>query len=158
EATPEARAAMIARLGLDLPVWQQYLGFLSRALHGDLGTSFVHGVPAIQLIVQRIPATFELVVVAIALTCLAGIPLGLLAGLHRDGLLGRGILSGSVLGFSVPNFWLGMMLILTFSVWLGWLPASGRGEPVKVMGVGLTLFTAEGWSHLIMPAINLALA
>ena len=158
EATPEARAAMIARLGLDLPVWQQYLGFLSRALHGDLGTSFVHGVPAIQLIVQRIPATFELVVVAIALTCLAGIPLGLLAGLHRDRLLGRGILSGSVLGFSVPNFWLGMMLILTFSVWLGWLPASGRGEPVKVMGVGLTLFTAEGWSHLIMPAINLALA
>lgn len=158
EATQEARAAMIARLGLDLPVWQQYLGFLWRALHGDLGNSFVHGVPAIELIVQRIPATFELVVVAIALTCLVGIPLGLVAGLYRDRPLGRGILSGSVLGFSVPNFWLGMMLILTFSVWLGLLPASGRGEPVQIMGVGLTLFTAKGWTHIIMPAINLALA
>lgn len=158
DTPPEARAAMIARLGLDLPVWQQYLGFLGRALHGDMGTSFVHGIPAIELIVQRIPATFELVAVAITLTCLVGIPLGLVAGLHHDRPLGRGILSGSVLGFSVPNFWLGMMLILTFSVWLGWLPASGRGEPVKVFGVGLTLFTAEGWSHIIMPAINLSLA
>jgi peptide/nickel transport system permease protein len=158
EAGPEARAAMIARLGLDLPVWQQYLSFLWRALHGDLGVSFVHGVPAIELIVQRIPATFELVVVAIALTCLAGIPLGLVAGLHRDRLLGRGILSGSVLGFSLPNFWLGMMLILTFAVWLGWLPASGRASPVSVLGVPLTIVTADGWSHLILPAINLSLA
>ena len=79
--------------------------------------SFVHGIPAIELIVQRIPATFELVVVAIGLTCVIGIPLGLVAGLYRDEPLGRGIMASSVLGFSLPNFWQGMMLIL-FAVWL----------------------------------------
>ncbi|OZI43421.1 ABC transporter permease [Bordetella genomosp. 4] len=158
EATVEARAATIARLGLDQPIWQQYFTFLERALHGDLGTSFVHGIPAIELIVQRMPATFELVVVAITLTCIIGIPLGLVAGLYRDRPLGRGIMATSVLGFSLPNFWQGMMLILLFAVWLGWLPASGRGETVSVLGVPLSILTADGWSHVIMPAINLALA
>lgn len=158
EATMEARAATIARLGLDQPIWQQYFTFLWRALHGDLGTSFVHGIPAIELIVQRIPATFELVVVAITLTCTIGIPLGLVAGLYRDRALGRGIMATSVLGFSLPNFWQGMMLILLFAVWLGWLPASGRGDTVSVLGVPLSILTADGWSHVIMPAINLALA
>jgi len=158
EASQAAREAMIARLGLDLPVWQQYTGFLWRALHGDLGTSFVHGIPAIELIVQRIPATFELVIVAILLTCVIGIPLGLVAGLYRDEYLGRGIMASSVLGFSLPNFWQGMMLILLFAVWLGWLPATGRGDTVDVLGVRLSILTADGWSHLIMPAINLALA
>ncbi|MDM9558346.1 MULTISPECIES: ABC transporter permease [Bordetella] len=158
EATMEARAATIARLGLDQPIWQQYFTFLWRALHGDLGTSFVHGIPAIELIVQRIPATFELVVVAIGLTCIIGIPLGLVAGLYRDRPLGRGIMATSVLGFSLPNFWQGMMLILLFAVWLGWLPASGRGDTVSVLGVPLSILTADGWSHVIMPAVNLALA
>ncbi|AUL48695.1 ABC transporter permease [Bordetella trematum] len=158
EASVEARQAMITRLGLDLPVWEQYLRFLWRALHGDLGNSFVHGIPAIELIVQRIPATFELVFVAIMLTVVLGIPLGLLAGLKREQPLGRGIMAGSVLGFSLPNFWQGMMLILLFSVWLGVLPASGRGPTINVFGIPLSIFSAEGWSHLIMPAINLSLA
>jgi peptide/nickel transport system permease protein len=158
EATAEARAATIARLGLDQPIWEQYFTFLWNALHGDLGNSFVHGIPAIELILQRMPATFELVVVAIGLTCIFGIPLGLVAGLYRDRALGRGIMGSSVLGFSLPNFWQGMMLILLFAVWLGWLPASGRGDTVSVFGVRWSILTADGWSHLIMPAINLALA
>lgn len=158
EATAEARAATIARLGLDQPIWDQYFTFLWNALHGDLGNSFVHGIPAIELIVQRMPATFELVVVAIGLTCIFGIPLGLVAGLYRDRALGRGIMGSSILGFSLPNFWQGMMLILLFAVWLGWLPASGRGDTVSVFGVRLSILTADGWSHLILPAINLALA
>lgn len=158
EASAQARQAMIARLGLDLPVWQQYGNFLWRALHGDLGNSFVHGIPAISLILQRIPATFELVLVAIVLTCTIGIPLGLVAGLHRDQPLGRGIMATSVLGFSLPNFWQGMMLILLFSVWLGWLPASGRGDTADLFGVPLSILTLDGWSHVIMPAINLAVA
>ncbi len=158
EASMADRQAMIARLGLDLPVWQQYMSFLWRALHGDLGNSFVHGIPAISLIVQRIPATFELVVVAIFLTCAIGIPLGLVAGLYRDEPLGRGIMATSILGFSLPGFWQGMMLILLFAVWLGLLPASGRGETVNVLGVPLSFFTADGWSHMILPAVNLALA
>jgi len=153
-----ARQIMIDRLGLDLPVWQQYIHFLWRALHGDLGTSFVHGIPAINLILQRLPATFELVVVAITLTCLIGIPLGLVAGLYYDEPLGRGIMGTSILGFSVPSFWQGMMLILLFAVWLGWLPASGRGETVSVMGVPLSILTPKGWMHIVMPAINLSLA
>ncbi|MVW78549.1 ABC transporter permease subunit [Bordetella sp. 02P26C-1] len=158
EASAEARAATIARLGLDQPIWEQYFTFLWNALHGDLGNSFVHGIPAIELILQRMPATLELVVVAIGLTVIFGIPLGLVAGLYRDRALGRGIMGSSVLGFSLPNFWQGMMLILLFAVWLGWLPASGRGDTVSVFGVRLSILTADGWSHLIMPALNLALA
>lgn len=157
-AGEEARAIMIARLGLDLPVWQQYLSFLWRALHGDLGMSFVQGTSAIDLILARMPATFELVVVAISLTCVIGIPLGLVAGLYHDAPLGRGIVTTSVLAFSIPSFWQGMMLILLFAVWLGWLPASGRGETVSSVGVPLSILTADGWSHIIMPAINLSLA
>lgn len=152
------RDALIARLGLDLPLWQQYGVFLWRALHGDLGNSFVHGMPAVQLILQRFPATLELVVVAITLTCVLGISLGLVAGLYRDRALGRGIMGGSILGFSVPNFWQGMVFILLFAVWLGWLPASGRGPTVEVMGVPLSIFSAEGWRHIALPAVNLAIA
>ncbi|MBJ7262464.1 MAG: ABC transporter permease [Burkholderiaceae bacterium] len=152
------RAAVVARLGLDLPIWQQYGHFLWNALHGDLGSSFVHGMPAVELIVQRMPATFELVVVAIALTCMLGIPLGLVAGLYRDAPLGRSLMASSVLGFSLPNFWQGMVFILLFAVWLGWLPASGRGPTVDVLGVPFSILTAEGWRHIAMPAINLAVA
>ena len=158
EASEADRQAMIARLGLNLPVWEQYFNFVARALHGDLGTSFVHGIGAIELIAQRIPATFELVLVAIGLTCLLGIPLGLLAGLHDGRPLGRTLMGGSVLGFSLPSFWQGMMLILMFGAWLHWLPASGRGDTVDVLGVPFSLFTRDGWAHLILPAINLALA
>lgn len=158
DAGQAERAALIARLGLDLPIWQQYGHFLWRALHGDLGVSFVHGVPAIELILSRFPATLELVVVAILLTCTIGIPLGLVAGLYRERYLGRGIMASSVLGFSLPNFWQGMVFILLFSVWLGWLPASGRGPTVTVLGIPFSIFTAEGWSHLILPAVNLAVA
>ena len=152
------RDALIKRLGLDLPLWQQYGVFLWRALHGDLGNSFVHGIPATQLILQRFPATLELVLVAISLTCIFGIGLGLIAGLYRDRWLGRGIMGASVLGFSVPNFWQGMVLILCCAVWLGWVPASGRGETVEILGIPFSLFTADGWRHLAMPAINLAIA
>lgn len=158
EASQADREAMIRRLGLDLPVWQQYTGFLWRALHGDLGNSFVHGIPALELIVQRIPATLELVLVAITLTIVIGIPLGLIAGLKNDKPTGRGLMAGSVLGFSLPNFWQGMVLILLFAVWLGWLPASGRGDTVEVFGVPISLLTSDGWRHVLLPAINLALA
>ena len=152
------RDALIARLGLDLPLWQQYGVFLWRALHGDLGDSFVHGMPAVQLILQRFPATLELVIVAITLTCAIGISLGLVAGLYCDRWLGRGIMAGSIFGFSMPNFWQGMVFILFFAVWLGWLPASGRGPTVDFLGVPLSIFSADGWRHIALPAVNLAIA
>ena len=152
------REALIARLGLDLPIWQQYGNFLWRAVQGDLGNSFVHGMPAVDLILQRMPATFELVLVAMLLTVLIGIPLGLVAGLHRDRPLGRGLMAGSVLGFSLPNFWQGMVFILLFAVWLGWLPAAGRGPTNEVLGVSFSLFTLTGLSYIALPALNLAVA
>ncbi len=158
ETSQAEREALIARLGLDLPVWQQYWHFLWRALHGDLGQSFVHAMPAVELILSRMPATFELVIVAMVLTVVIGIPLGMVAGLYREDKLGRGIMAGSILGFSLPNFWQGMVFILFFAVWLGWLPAAGRGPTNEVLGIPLSIATAEGWSHVLMPAINLAVA
>ena len=151
------RQALIQRLGLDLPVWQQYFTFMANALKGDLGRSFVHGVPAIELILARLPATVELVLLAMALAILVGVPLGLYAGLDPDSRPSRLIMAGTVLGFSLPNFWKGMMLILLFSVVLGLLPTAGRGETVSVLGVQTSLFTANGLKHLILPALNLSI-
>lgn len=151
------RQALIRRLGLDLPVWQQYLTFMGNALKGDLGRSFVHGVPAISLILARLPATVELVLLAMGLAILVGVPLGLYAGLDPDSRPARAIMAGTVLGFSLPSFWKGMMLILLFSVVLGVLPTAGRGETVSILGVQTSLFTANGLKHLILPALNLSI-
>lgn len=151
------RQALIRRLGLDLPVWQQYLTFMGNALKGDLGRSFVHGVSAIELILARLPATVELVLLAMALAIVVGVPLGLYAGLDPDSRPSRLIMAGTVLGFSLPNFWKGMMLILLFSVVLGLLPTAGRGETVTILGIQTSLFTANGLKHLILPALNLSI-
>ena len=151
------RLALIKRLGLDLPVWQQYLTFMGDALKGDLGRSFVHGVSAIELILARAPATFELVLLAMSMAIAVGVPLGLLAGLDPESRPSRIIMAGTVLGYSLPSFWKGMMLILLFAVLLGWLPTAGRGETVTVLGIQTSLFTLDGLRHLILPALNLAI-
>ena len=159
--SPQADQAEIERvtrqLGLDRPLWEQYGRFLAQALHGDLGQSFVHSTPALGLILERLPATLELAVVAMGLAVLIGIPLGLLAGLKPDSVAGRSVMAGSIVGFSLPTFWVGLMLILLFSVQLGWLPSNGRGQTVEVLGVPVSMLTADGWAHLALPALNLAL-
>jgi peptide/nickel transport system permease protein len=109
------------------------------------------------LILQRLPATLELALIALAISVLIGVPLGIIAGLRPEGVSGRSIMAGSILGFSLPNFWQGMMLILIFAVILGWLPAGGRGQTVDVLGLQLSFLTRDGLAHLILPAINLAL-
>lgn len=156
-ATADDMARAAASLGLDQPLWVQYGRFLANALRGDLGNSFIHGVPALGLIVERLPATLELAIVAMLIAVLLGIPLGLWAGLKPDSWTGRAIMAGSILGFSLPTFWVGLMLIMVFAVQLGWLPASGRGPTVEVLGVPISLLTADGWRHLLLPAANLAL-
>lgn len=156
-ASAAERESLIRRLGLDLPVWQQYFVFIGNALKGDLGRSFVHGVPAIELILARLPATFELVLLAMTLAIALGVPLGLYAGLDRDSRGARIIMGGTVLGYSLPSFWKGMMLILLFAVVLGWLPTAGRGETVTVLGIRTSLLTWDGLSHLALPAVNLAI-
>lgn len=157
DADQAERARIVAAFGLDQPLWRQYFLFMQNALAGDLGRSFAFGTPALDLILERLPATLELALAAIVIAIALGIPLGLLAGLRPNGWLGRSIMTVSILGFSLPTFWVGLMLILIFGVQLGWLPASGRGETVAVLGVPLSFLTADGLKHLLLPAFNLAL-
>jgi len=150
-------ARATAALGLDRPLFEQYFIFIGHAATGDLGKSFAFNVPAIGLILERMPATLELATAAMLIAVLLGIPLGLWAGLKPRSAAGRTIMAGSVLGFSLPTFWVGLMLILVFSVWLGWLPTSGRGPTVNLLGIPVSFLTAEGLRHLVLPAANLAL-
>ncbi len=150
-------AQTIARLGLDRPLWEQYWIFLRGALVGDLGNSFAASVPAMQLILERMPATLELALTATVIAITLGIPLGLLAGLKPESWIGRSIMAGSILGFSLPTFWVGLMLIMVFSVQLGWLPTTGRGATVDLFGIPVSFLTWDGLRHLILPATNLAL-
>ncbi len=157
DADQQERAAAIARLGLDRPLWQQFLTFLVNLAQGDLGKSFVFGSDAVSLILARLPATLELALVALVLAIVAGIPLGILAGLRSDGWIGRGVMTGSIVGFSLPNFWLGIMMILLFAVELKWLPAGGRGATGTFLGLQFSLLDPAGWPNLLMPALTLAI-
>jgi len=149
--------AAVRALGLDRPIWEQYLHFVSGALRGDLGRSFIFGEPALGVILQRMPATLELAVAALVMAVVVGIPLGLYAGLKPDHPLSKAIMAGSIVGFSLPTFWVGLMLIMVFAVMLGWLPSTGRGPTATFLGVTSSMFTIEGLRHLLLPALNLAL-
>ena len=159
--SPQADQAEIARataaLGLDRPLWEQYWTFVAGALGGELGKSFVWNTPAMQLILERMPATLELALSAMVIAGALGIPLGLLAGLKPDSWVGKTIMAGSILGFSLPTFWVGLLLIMLFSVELGWLPTSGRGPTVELLGVPFSVLSWEGLRHALLPAANLAL-
>ncbi|HKP65912.1 MAG TPA: ABC transporter permease [Casimicrobiaceae bacterium] len=157
QADQEDRERAIAALGLDKTLPMQYLSFLSGVVHGDLGRSFVHATSALGLILERMPATLELAFAAMLIAIVIGIPLGLWAGLRPNGVAGRTIMAGSILGFSLPTFWVGLMLIMVFSVILGWLPSNGRGPTVDVLGIPVSFLSLEGWRHLLLPATNLAL-
>lgn len=158
---PEADQAEIARvirdLGLDRPLHEQYWYFLKNALQGDLGNSFIFNEPALKLVVQRIPATFELALAALGLAIVIGIPLGVYAGLKPDGKISKTIMATSILGFSLPTFWVGLMLIMFFSVMMGWLPSFGRGDTGTIFGVEFSFLTWDGLTHLFLPALNLSL-
>ena len=151
------RARTIAAFGLDKPLWQQYLLFVKNALAGDMGRSFTFSAPALTLIFERMPATLELAVFAIVLSIALGIPLGLWAGLRPNGIVGKTIMAVSILGFSLPTFWVGLILIMVFAVQLGWLPSSGRGPTELLFGIPVSFLSVDGLRHLLMPAFNLAL-
>lgn len=156
-ATEAERLRVIAELGLDQPLWRQYLQFLAHAVQGDLGRSFVFNEPALTLILQRMPATLELAVFAILLALAIGVPLGLYAGLKPDALLSRAVMAISILGFSLPAFWVGIMLVMVFAVQMGWLPSAGRGETGSFLGIQTSFMTLDGWHHMLLPGLNLAL-
>lgn len=157
DATQEVRLRAIQALGFDQPLWVQYLTFLRNALHGDIGTSYVFNAPAFDVILQRFPATFELALAALLLSIVVGLPLGLYAGLRPRSPLSQLVMAGSVLGFSLPTFWVGLMFIMVFSVQLGWLPSIGRGQTADLFGIGWSFLTFDGLKHLLLPAINLSL-
>lgn len=158
---PQANQIEIARataaMGLDKPLWEQYLLFVWNALHGDLGRSFVFNQPSIELILDRMPATLELSIVAMVLAVVVGLPLGVHAGLRPQAVSSRLIMGASIVSFSLPIFWVGLMLIMIFAVELGWLPSTGRGETVSVLGFHTSLLTVDGLRHIALPALNLAL-
>src|SRR5918994_1413241 len=156
-ATQDIRAATIARYGLDRPLYEQYATFLGNILSGDMGRSFVFGMPVLQLIMQRLPATLELTLVAVIGATLAGVPLGIYAGYRPQSPISKTIMAVSILGFSVPPFWIGLILILFFAVHLGWLPAGSRGATRSFLGVEWSVLTLDGWRHLFLPALNLSL-
>ncbi|WP_424990224.1 ABC transporter permease [Fluviibacterium sp. S390] len=149
--------AAISRLGLDRPILEQYWLFLKGAAQGDLGNSFIFGEPALKLILHHMPATMELAFSALILAIVIGIPLGLFAGLYPDSGISKGIMAASILGFSLPTFWVGLMLIMLFAVELRWVPATGRGDLGTFLGIHSSLFTLDGLSHIFLPALNLAL-
>ncbi len=156
-ATQAEIEAARRNLGLDQPIIVQYFHFISSVIHGDFGRSFVFNRPAMEVILERLPATLELAGVAFIISLVLGIPLGLLAGLYPHSRMSQAIMAGSVLGFSLPSFWVGILFIMVFAVNLGWLPATGRGETVDVFGVQLSFLTWDGLRHLLLPALNLAL-
>jgi peptide/nickel transport system permease protein len=151
------RARTIAAFGLDKPLWQQYFIFVKNALAGDMGRSFAFSAPALTLIIERMPATMELAITAMLLSIGLGIPLGLWAGLRPNSFAGKSIMAVSILGFSLPTFWVGLMLIMVFAVQLGWLPSSGRGPTQLLLGIPVSFLSWEGVKHLMLPSLNLAL-
>jgi len=157
EATPQDIERVTQALGLDKPLWAQYFYFLKQVLKGDLGHSFMFGTPAIDLLLSKMPATMELAVAAMLIASAVGIPLGLIAGLKADSWVGKTIMAVSILGFSLPTFWVGLVLIMFFSVELGWLPSSGRGATSLLLGMPVSFLSWEGIRHLFLPALNLAL-
>ena len=144
-------------LGLDKPIHEQYLSFIGGAFTGNLGNSFVYARPALEVIFERMPATLELAFLAMVIAVVLGIPLGLYAGLRPHSAGAKAIMAGSILGFSLPTFWVGLILILVFAVELGWLPSTGRGPTTDVLGLQLSIFNVEGLRYALLPAINLAL-
>ena len=157
EFTEAEYQAAVEALGLHLPLHEQFFVFLKNAINGDLGVSFVWGEPALQLIAQRLPATLELAVTSLLLAIVLGVPLGMYAGTKPHSWVSKSIVSSSILGFSLPTFWVGIMMIMLFTVMMGILPSTGRGETVEVFGIEWSFLTWDGLTHLLMPATNLAL-
>ena len=156
ESLPEEIERVRSDFGLDKPIHIQYWKFLKGALSGDLGNSFIFGRPALTLISERFPATLELALFALIIAISIGLPLGIYAGLNPNSFGTRLIMSGSVFGISIPTFWLGLMMIIVFSVLLGWLPVSGRGETKIFLGIESSIFTLDGlkpvsYTHLTLP-------
>ncbi|MBD3665593.1 ABC transporter permease [Sulfitobacter aestuariivivens] len=157
DATDAEIAQARRLLGLDQSLLVQYWKFLTSLLQGDFGRSYVFRQPAMTLILERMPATVEMVLVAMALAVVVAIPLGVYAGANPNSRLSRIIMASSLLGISLPGFWVGMVLIYLFAVHWGVFPSSGRGDTAEIFGLRVSLLTRDGWHHIALPAITLSL-
>lgn len=157
-ATEVERMQLRANLGLNDPVFIQFLHYISHLLHGNFGISYYNQVSVFQLIMERLPATLELVFVAVVISLAVGFPLGVWVAITRNKILRESVQILSLIGVSLPWFLIGIILIIVFSVWLGWLPSSGRGETVKIGFWSSGLLTASGWRSIVLPALSLALS
>ncbi len=157
EATAADRAALRLRLHLDDPFVVRYLRFIARIAVGDFGVSYGAQRPVADLFVERLPATAELALAALALSLSVGVPLGVYAAVHHRGTVARILMTLSIFGVSLPTFVVGILLIFCFSLGLGWLPSFGRGEIVRIGSWTTGFLTASGLKSLIMPAIALAI-
>jgi len=157
DATEQDRIELRQQLGLNQSPAVQFGRFIYNAAQGNFGLSLRQGQAVSALLRERIPATVELSLVAALLALLIGLPLGVYTALRRDGKIAQLLLALSLLGVSLPTFLIGILLILVFSVTLGWLPSYGRGEVVRIGGWSTGLLTASGWQHLILPAVTLSL-
>ena len=157
EATQQDRERLRQELGLDKPVVLQFVSFVGNAVQGEFGISYRQGRKVSTLLQERMPATLELAGAAAVLALCVGIPLGVYTALRRKGFISQSLLVFSLLGVSLPTFLIGILLILVFAVWLGWLPSFGRGDTTALGWWTTGLLTADGWKHLILPAVTLAL-
>lgn len=156
DAKPEQIRQLRADLGLDRPFFVQFWHFLANAVQGEFGLSLRQGAKVSRLILERLPATLELSIVAAVLALVIGLPMGVYAALRRGTFMSQTLMALSLLGVSLPTFLIGILLILVFSVWLGWLPSFGRGDTVNLWGWSTGLLTRDGWVHMVLPAITLA--
>jgi peptide/nickel transport system permease protein len=156
DAKPDQIASLRVDLGLDQPFFIQFWHFLLNAAQGEFGLSLRQGAKVSRLLSERFPATLELAVVAAALALLIGVPMGVYAALRRGTLSSQLLMMISLLGVSLPTFLVGILLILVFSVGLGWFPSFGRGEVVELGWWRSGLLTVDGWHHIILPAVTLA--
>lgn len=156
-ATPKQREEVRRVLGLDKPFYVQYVRFLQNAAHGNFGKSYVSKVPALGLILERLPATVELATIAIVFSFITGVALGVLVSLKPRAGWSRAVMAVSLGGISIPTFLIGILLIMVFAVWLGILPPFGRGDTVTIGFWRTGLLTASGWKHIILPALTLGM-
>lgn len=157
ESTEAEREALRHSLGLDQSLWVQYGQFVMNAVQGDFGLSLRQAAPVSELLKERMPATLELAFFSAMTATLVGIPLGVYAALKKNSWISKSLMGISLLGISLPTFFIGILLILVFSVWLNWLPSYGRGEVVSFGFWTTGLLTKDGWLHIILPASTLAL-
>ena len=156
DAKPDQIAQLRSDLGLDRPFFVQFWHFLVNAVQGEFGLSLRQGAKVSRLIVERFPATLEQALVAASLALVLGVPMGVYAALKRNSFLSHVFMTVSLIGVSLPTFLIGILLILLFAVVLGWFPSFGRGDTVKFGSWTSGLFTVDGWHHIVLPAVTLA--